>query len=102
MSITKKYLKSKPVCKVTFRISKNMAPGAKAVFIAGEFNDWSTKKSKMKQLKSGEFTLTIDLETEREYQFRYCIDGDRWENDDNADKYIHNPHAGCDNSVVIV
>jgi len=36
----------------------------------------------------------------REYAFRYRVDGERWENDPGADKYVPNPF-GSDNSVVV-
>ena len=42
MSISKKFLKSKPVCKVTFTVGKEMADGAESVALLGEFNNWNT------------------------------------------------------------
>ena len=41
MSIRKQYLKSKPVCKATFRIPEEMGNSAKTAPIAGEFNNWT-------------------------------------------------------------
>ncbi|MCI6365047.1 MAG: glycoside hydrolase, partial [Spirochaetia bacterium] len=35
------------------------------------------------------------------YQFRYLLDGYKWENDWNADKYIPAPYSNADNSVVV-
>ncbi|MDJ0783618.1 MAG: isoamylase early set domain-containing protein [Desulfosarcinaceae bacterium] len=102
MSLKKRYLKSKPVCKVTFRVPREVAKGAGAISIVGEFNDWQPGVTPMKSLKSGEFTATVDLAAGREYQFRYLIDGDTWENDGNADKYVRTCFGDSDNSVVIV
>ncbi len=102
MSLKKQYLKSKPVCKVTFRLPKQAAVSAGAVCVVGDFNNWSTIATPMKRLKSGEFKAIIDLEIDREYQFRYLIDDDQWENDWNADKYTPNHFGNCDNSVVVV
>ena len=99
MSLSKRFLKSKPLCKVTFRLPAEAAPEAEQVTIVGEFNDWSETATPMQKLKSGEFKLTIDLETGREYQFRYLIDSETWENDWEADKYVPTD-AGDDNSVV--
>ena len=45
--------------------------------------------------------LDLNLESDREYRFKYLIDGDKWENDWNADKYLTNEY-GSDDSVVIV
>jgi hypothetical protein len=56
----------------------------------------------MKRLKSGDFTITIDLNINKEYQYRYLIDEMIWENDWQADKYVSSPYGDCDNSVVVV
>jgi hypothetical protein len=56
----------------------------------------------MRKLKRGDYTIKLDLEPEREYQFRYLIDELKWENDWEADKYVKNPYGDSDNSVVIV
>lgn len=102
MITSKKYLKSKPVCKVTFKVSPEEAASAESAYLVGEFNDWNTDASPMKKLKNGTFTLTLDLETDREYQFRYLFDEETWENDWEADKYVPNPFGNCENSVVVV
>lgn len=103
MSLSKKYLKSKPICKVTFTVPKEHANGAKKVALVGEFNDWNLKKPiKMKALKNGSFKTTIDLEKDQSYQFRYIIDGDRWENDHEADSYVPTGISNEENSVVTV
>jgi 1,4-alpha-glucan branching enzyme len=99
--IRKVYLKGKDVCRVTFRLPKIAAPGAKNVSIVGDFNDWNIYASPMKKLKSGDFTIALELKPGKEYQFRYLIDDSRWENDWNADKYLKGPF-GSDNSVVYV
>jgi 1,4-alpha-glucan branching enzyme len=99
--IKKEYLKTKDVCKVTFRLPKVAASGAMKASIVGDFNNWNIYATPMKKLKSGDFTITLELEPNKEYQFRYLIDDDRWENDWNADKYVKSPF-GSDNSVVYV
>ena len=102
MSIKKQFLKSRPSCKVTFRLTKEAAKDAKNVFLVGEFNEWDCKVSPMKPLKTGDFTTTVELSIEQpEYQFRYLCDGANWENDCEADAYIPNGIDG-DNSVVRV
>jgi len=102
MSIKKQYLKSKPVCKVTFRLPKEATNSAKKVHVVGDFNDWSAYANRMKHLKNGAFTATIDLELNREYQFRYLIDTTNWENDWNADKYVTTIYGDSENSVIVV
>jgi 1,4-alpha-glucan branching enzyme len=99
--IKKEYLKTKGVCKVSFRLPKVAAPGAKHVSIVGDFNSWNIYANPMKKLKSGDFTVTLELEPGKEYQFRYLIDDTKWENDWNADKYVKGPF-GSDNSLVCI
>jgi len=56
----------------------------------------------MKKLKSGVFTLESQLESNKEYQFRYLIDENIWENDWAADKYVRSEYGNCENSVIVV
>ena len=102
MTIKKRYLKSRPICKVTFKLPEGAAKSAGTVNLVGEFNNWDIHTIPMKRLKNGTFTATIDLKRGREYQFRYLIDKRIWENDWNADKYVPTPYANSDNSVVIL
>ena len=98
MAIKKQYLKSKPVCKVTFSIE---AEEAKKVSVVGSFNNWNTKKAPLKKLKNGTFKGTIDLEKDSAYEFKYVVDG-AYVNDAAADAYAWNDFAGAENSVVNV
>jgi 1,4-alpha-glucan branching enzyme len=100
-SLKKQYMKSNPVCKVTFRLPKAAAPEARTVSVVGEFNDWNMSEHQMTKLKNGDFTATVELPCNREFRFRYLIDSCRWENDWFADKYVPNAH-GSDDSVVMV
>ena len=102
MTIKKKYLMSKPVCKVTFKIAPEVGKQANTARILGEFNDWSPIANPMRKLKSGAFTATIDLEKGRGYQFRYLLDRNNWENDSEADDFVPSPFGDSNNSVVIV
>jgi 1,4-alpha-glucan branching enzyme len=97
----KRYLKTKPVCKVTFDLPADIGP-AKNVWLTGDFNDWDVQSTPMKKRKDGSFTVTVDLPRDAEYQFKYLIDGQRWENDWEADKYLPAPVGGGDNSVIVV
>lgn len=97
----KQYLKSKPICRVTFRLPKEAALEARRVALVGDLNDWNGEAMLMKRLKNGDFTLTLELQTGKEYRFKYLVDGIRWENDWNADRYEENIH-GTEDSVVVV
>ena len=102
MGIRKKFLKSKPVCKVTFNIPKQMGNGAQQAHVVGEFNNWLPLATPMKRLKTGAFSATVDLETGRSYQFRYLLEQSRWENEPDADDYSPTPYGDSDNSVIIL
>jgi len=101
MALKKQFLKSKPVCKVTFKLSNKEAKSADSVQLVGEFNDWNKDAEPMKKLKNGDFTQTIALEADKEFRFRYLLDGETWENDWSADKYIPSQSSYDDDSVVM-
>jgi len=102
MSIKKQYLKSKSICRVTFRLPKTAAAGGSKAALAGDFNEWRTDLTLMKPLKNGDFTVSIDLPVGRDYQYRYVVDDRLWITDDAADKVVASGYADCRNSVVIV
>jgi len=102
MSIKKQFVKNKSVCKVTFQVPKEVSGGAKAINLVGEFNDWDMNATPMTSYKNGSFSVTVGLDVNKEYQFRYLINGVDWKNDQEADAYIHCPYGQCENSVVIL
>jgi 1,4-alpha-glucan branching enzyme len=99
MSFKKQFLKSKPVCKVSFRLDAADASGANKVQLLGDFNNWDESAEPMTMLKSNDFTATLELETGKEYQFRYYIDGSVWKNDPQADSFVANSF-GEENGVI--
>lgn len=66
--------------------------------VVGEFNDWSPDRHPMTS-DGAISTVSIRLAPGRAYRFRYLIDGARWENDWQADRYEPNDFGG-DDSVV--
>ena len=101
MSIKKSYPKDKPYCKVTFQVPGAMANGSDKVLLVGDFNQWDLSTQPMRLLKSGSFKKTLQLETGKEYQFRYLIGDGSWQNDPDADKHVPSPYYDAENSVVI-
>jgi 1,4-alpha-glucan branching enzyme len=101
MSVKKQYNQTKSVCKVTFKLAKDIASSANRVNLAGDFNNWDIESIPMKKLKGGEFSVSVDLEKGREYQFKYLIDGRAWLNETEADKHVPNEFQ-TENSVIIV
>lgn len=101
MSLKKQMLKSKPICKVTFRVSKEMAAGADGVTVVGDFNNWDPIETPLKKLKTGEFSGVVELEQGKSYEFRYLVGGDNWYNEPDADRFAANTF-GSENSVIAV
>lgn len=96
--LKKQTLQKGKVVKVTFET--HALPDANAVFLVGDFNDWSETETPMKKRKrDGCFTAAVKLDPGVEYQFRYLVDGE-WHNDHEADRYVSNGFSG-DNSVVV-
>ncbi len=93
----KAYLKKKGTCQVTFRLPKDV--GAETASLVGEFNQWDPQATPMKRAKNGDFSTTLNLPVGHDYRFRYLLDGTRWENDQEADRYVPN-EFGTENSVV--
>ena len=96
MGIAKQYLKTKPVCKVTFTVP---AEDAKKVSVVGDFNNWNPKGSTLKKLKNGTFKGTFDLPKESTYEYRSLVDGN-YVNEAEADRYQWNDYAGTENAVL--
>lgn len=96
--ITKEFTPKRTVCKVTLSLPSDKAE--KEVSVAGEFNNWKVGSEKL-QKKKDKWTTTLRLKPEQEYKFKYFIDGEHWENDDAADKYVMN-EFGTEDSVVVV
>jgi len=100
--IKKRYLKTKPECKVYFKLNKKEAGNAESVSLVGNFNNWDPAVNPMKKLKNGDFTLTLNLTTERNYQFRYLVDGHKWVNDKDADQIVDAPFPNAENSMISI
>ncbi|MBK8807674.1 MAG: isoamylase early set domain-containing protein [Bacteroidales bacterium] len=101
MEIKKQYLKSSSDCKVTFKVEKEVVNGATEVSIAGDFNGWNPEATPMKIAKSGEASVSINLETGKEFQYKIVLNKTTWINDPSADKTQPN-EFGEENSVVII
>ncbi|WP_319524505.1 isoamylase early set domain-containing protein [uncultured Desulfosarcina sp.] len=100
MSIRKQFLKTKPVCKVTFTVPESLGEKSEFAHVVGDFNGWSTSATPMKKLKTGGFSATVELETNQSYQFRYLLGDAEWGNDPDADGQTPTPYGDSYNSVI--
>jgi len=97
--LIKNYSKTGRYCRVTFKIPADVQ--AESATLCGDFNEWDAGANPMKRLKDGAFSATVSVPAGNSYRFRYLLDGDRWENDWEADGYVANVH-GSDDSVLEV
>ena len=96
MSIKKQFIKSKPVCKVTFTVE---AKDANAASVVGDFNNWSVAEGELSKLKNGTFKGVFELIKDAMYEFKYVVDG-VYVNDSEADYFIWNEFANAENGVL--
>ncbi len=100
--LKKDYSKNRKTCTVLFLVSSDAAGQAGSIHLVGDFNNWDRSATPMERGKDGAWKASVQLDAGREYQFRYLVDGLRWENEWNADKYVPTPYGDAENSVVIV
>jgi 1,4-alpha-glucan branching enzyme len=98
MSVKKQFIKTKPVCKVTFSIE---AKESNAVAVVGDFNNWNPSEGELSKLKNGTFKGVFELPTDNSFEFKYLIDG-AYANEPQADSFRYNEFAGAENSVLEV
>ena len=97
--LMKSYSKTGTKCRVTFKLAAEV--GAETAVLCGEFNEWDEAANPMKKLKDGSFSAQLSLDAGNSYRFRYLLDGERWENDWEADAYLPNGQ-GTEDSIVEV
>jgi 1,4-alpha-glucan branching enzyme len=95
--LKKKFFKTNDDCEVTFEFA---APEANDVALYGEFTEWEPVAMKKAKAKNAAFKFKTRLPKDGQFQFRYLIDNQIWENDEAADAYWVNDQ-GSENSVVI-
>jgi outer membrane biosynthesis protein TonB len=100
MALVKEYSNTNSVCKLTFTVSNDSVKSAKEVALLGEFNGWT--KNLLKKQKNGTYQTSIELETGKNYAFRYLVDGQYWFNDESADAYVPSGVSNEENSVVVL
>lgn len=93
--LIKRYFKTKEEVEVTFEYESE---SAEAVALVSEANNWAPVKMSQRK-KDGIFYTKVRLPKDEQYQYRYLVDGQNWENDSAADSYIQNEFGG-ENSIV--
>jgi 1,4-alpha-glucan branching enzyme len=76
-----------------------LAPQARSVSIAGDFNQWDTFSHSLKRDRKGVWRISLSLNP-GQYEYRFFVDGE-WQNDPNCGPFVENPF-GTSNSLKIV
>jgi predicted flap endonuclease-1-like 5' DNA nuclease len=89
--------------KVTFILPAEIVANASNGLLLGEFNNWDKETGfSLKKGKDGSMKATIELEAGKSYEYRYLLDGGRWENDQTAEQYAHVHGLDIVNCVITV
>jgi 1,4-alpha-glucan branching enzyme len=76
-----------------------VAPDAQSVFLAGSFNHWNAKATRLVRLHDGKWAKELWLPTGR-YEYLFVVDG-QWTADPKANDHAPNPFGGS-NCVIEV
>ena len=74
-----------------------VAPEARNVFLAGDFNGWNIESHPFKKDSKGTWKISIKLMPGK-YEYRFLVDGE-WQNDSNCTNFVPNPY-GNENCVL--
>jgi 1,4-alpha-glucan branching enzyme len=72
---------------------------ADTIHLVGDFNNWDTS-AVLLRLDDKNWSVTLELEANQSYQYRYLVNSTDWVNDWQADHFAPS-ESGGDNSVVI-
>jgi 1,4-alpha-glucan branching enzyme len=95
--IRKQSVRGSDRLRVTFSLPENHGHGKASV--VGDFNGWDPTAHPFVRRSNKTYSVTVELETGRQYAFRYLCEDGCWINDDRADGYIPNGF-GTDNSLL--
>lgn len=84
---------------ITFILPAEVHAGT--VALCGEFNNWSAEDTQLERGSDGSWRTIVALEPGRSYRYRYLLDGQRWENDRQAERYEPNAFGSTDSVVVV-
>jgi 1,4-alpha-glucan branching enzyme len=72
---------------------------ADTIHLVGDFNNWETTATPLK-LDDTCWNVTLELDADRAYEYRYLVNNTDWVNDWQADRFTSS-ESGGDNSVVV-
>lgn len=98
----KELIKNQAIYAVTFHYNAIPENPVHSVVVLGDFNEWSLENGfELKANKNGDFEGKFKIPAGRDYHFRYLVNGNRWANEKDADRFEASPlHPHIDNSVL--
>lgn len=98
----KEYVKKDNTYNVTFNYNAVAENPVNTVVVLGDFNEWSLASAfVLAPNKKGDFEGKFKIPAGRDYHFRYLVNGERWANEKNADRFEPSPLSShIDNSVL--
>jgi len=82
--------------RVTFSLPSSF--WADTIHIVGDFNDWNASATPL-SLGDTCWSITLDLDPDSSYQFRYLVNNSDWVNEWQADQFTASEWGG-DNSII--
>jgi len=101
--LKKTYTKNKSKCKVTFKFAPSEdTTQIDTIQVVGSFNGWGqNKKHFLKKRKDGTYSLSVNLNSDASYEYKYLINDSDWYTDNNAESLVWNIY-GSKNALVAV
>ena len=72
--------------------------GCSCLYLVGRFNEWNESVYRLQRADDGTWSLTLELESGREFQYRFRTNDGTWLNDPSAPHALH--PFGSENSLV--
>jgi predicted esterase len=76
------------------------SPGAKEIFLAGDFNGWKRRETPLIKGRDDVWRIVLELKPNRSYDYKYIVDGN-WVNDPN-NRDLNPDVGGGANSVIFI
>jgi 1,4-alpha-glucan branching enzyme len=73
---------------------------AERIHLVGDFNGWDQESLPLRLTRQGTWQIEVELDSGREYRFRYLIDGEGWGSDWHADRHVLGADGLYDSVVV--
>ena len=99
--VTKQKINRRKNCRMRVTFTMPTIDDCNCLYLVGKFNECNESVYRMQSTDDGTWSLVLELESGREYQYRYRTDKGVWHSDLVANGYVPSPD-GSDSSVVRV